>query len=313
MARRTRSYALSVGAGVAIPSTRPSCSWCMSRACERCRRWRRCLRTRVRGSPIPRFEVNFLRLLHGEQNLTVHQPLPASGEIEATYRVPAVVDKGEGKGALVYFDKQLRTAGGGELLCTVSSTPFLRADGGGGSFGTRPEALPGVSASPRVEFSDELATPLNSASLDRLNGDLNPIHADPVSAHKAGFERPILARSAHLRCGRYTCWSRTAPSADTIQRGSSRLAPASALLCTPARPSASKAAGSAGPCISRPPSRTANGRPEPGLRAHRLSAVGCASLRVASDRYGSVPSLLSPALAGAPVRRSDDPQNAVQR
>jgi len=68
----------------------------------------------------------------------VHQPLPASGEVEATYCVPAVVDKGEDKGALVYFEKQLRAAGGGELLCTVSSTLFLRADGGCGSFGTPP-------------------------------------------------------------------------------------------------------------------------------------------------------------------------------
>jgi len=139
----------------------------------------------------PLFEVNFLKLLHGEQDLTVHQPLPASGEVEATYCVPAVVDKGEDKGALVYFEKQLRAAGGGELLCTVSSTLFLRADGGCGSFGTPPGGLPAMPSS-RVEFSDQLTTPLNSALLYRLNGDLNPIHADPVAADKAGFERPIL-------------------------------------------------------------------------------------------------------------------------
>jgi acyl dehydratase len=139
----------------------------------------------------PLFQVNFLKLLHGEQDLTVHQPLPASGEVEATYRVQAVVDKGEDKGALVYFEKQLRAAGSGDLLCTVSSTLFLRADGGCGSFGMPPEGLPGITWS-RVDFSDQLTTPLNSALLYRLNGDLNPIHADPVAARKAGFERPIL-------------------------------------------------------------------------------------------------------------------------
>jgi acyl dehydratase len=137
----------------------------------------------------PKFEVNFLKLLHGEQNLTVHEPLPPGDEIEASYRVPAVVDKGEGKGALVYFEKQLKSAG--RLLCTVSSTLFLRADGGCGSSGTPPAGLP-ADTHLAPEFSDEHKTPLNAALLYRLNGDLNPIHADPVAARKAGFERPIL-------------------------------------------------------------------------------------------------------------------------
>ena len=137
----------------------------------------------------PKFEVNFLKLLHGEQTLTVHGPLPPGGAIEATYRVPAVVDKGDGKGALVYFEKQLESAG--RLLCTVSSTLFLRGDGGCGSFGTPAAGLP-TELQTTPEFADELRTPVNSALLYRLNGDLNPIHADPVAARKAGFERPIL-------------------------------------------------------------------------------------------------------------------------
>jgi len=138
----------------------------------------------------PRFEVNYLKLLHGEQGLTVHAPLPPGGDIEATYRIQAVVDKGDDKGALVYFEKQLKSAGG-QPLCTVYSTLFLRADGGCGSFGTPPAGLP-ADAPPAPEFFDELRTPLNAALLYRLNGDLNPIHADPVAARKAGFERPIL-------------------------------------------------------------------------------------------------------------------------
>jgi acyl dehydratase len=139
----------------------------------------------------PRFEVNFLKLLHGEQNLTVHRPLPPSGEIEANYRIPAVVDKGEGKGALVYFEKVLADAASGQTLCTVSSTLFLRADGGCGSFGAAPAPLPAAEPG-QVEFADELQTPVNAALLYRLNGDLNPIHVDPGAAAKAGFPRPIL-------------------------------------------------------------------------------------------------------------------------
>jgi acyl dehydratase len=139
----------------------------------------------------PRFAVNVLKSLHGEQNLKVHRPLPPGGDIVGVQRVPAVLDKGEGKGALVYFETALSDAGSGELLCTVSSTLFLRGDGGCGSFGVPPAALPAVPMGP-VEFSDQLTTGPNAALLYRLNGDLNPIHIDPAAAARAGFDRPIL-------------------------------------------------------------------------------------------------------------------------
>lgn len=138
----------------------------------------------------PKFGVNYLKLLHGEQNLTVHAPLPAQGEIDAEYGVRAVVDKGADKGALVYFEKVLRNAADGQPLCTVSSTLFLRADGGAGSFGTPPAAL--SAGSGRIDFSDEITPPVGAALLYRLNGDRNPIHVDPAAAAKAGFARPIL-------------------------------------------------------------------------------------------------------------------------
>jgi acyl dehydratase len=139
----------------------------------------------------PAFQVDFFKLLHGEQNLIVHRALPAKADIEASYRVPAVVDKGAGKGALVYFEKRLTDVASGEKLCTVLSTLFLRGDGGCGSFGIPPPALPAAPVSP-VEFSVELKTSISAALLYRLNGDLNPIHVDPSAAAKAGFDQPIL-------------------------------------------------------------------------------------------------------------------------
>jgi acyl dehydratase len=139
----------------------------------------------------PAFKVNFLKLLHGEQNLIVHRSLPAEGEIEATYRIPAVIDKGADKGALVYFEKVLSDVVTGQKLCTVAATLFLRADGGCGGFGVVPPALPAEPAG-SPSFSAELKTSIAAALLYRLNGDLNPIHADPAAAARAGFERPIL-------------------------------------------------------------------------------------------------------------------------
>jgi len=138
-----------------------------------------------------KFEVNWLKLLHGEQRALFHKPLPASAELRGEFRVRAVEDKGAEKGALVYFDKLLFDTASGDHLCTVSATYFLRADGGVGGFGEIPEALPAVPGRP-PDFVDDIKTSRRAALWYRLNGDRNPIHADPGMARKAGFEVPIL-------------------------------------------------------------------------------------------------------------------------
>ena len=140
---------------------------------------------------LPKFEVNYLKLLHGEQNLEVHRPLPPCGDIQVNYRVAAVADKGEGKGALVYYEKTIKDATSGESYCSVHSTLFLRADGGCGSFGSAPSSSPAHPGG-AIDVRDELKTSVSSALLYRLNGDYNPLHIDPVAASKAGFDRPIL-------------------------------------------------------------------------------------------------------------------------
>lgn len=139
----------------------------------------------------PQFRVDCVKLLHGEQDLTVHKTLPPQAEVLGESRVTAVVDKGPDRGALVYFSREIRTAGSRELYCTVSSTLFLRADGGCGNYGVPPAPLPSE-AEAGEKFHDQLRTTANMALLYRLNGDLNPLHADPVIAGQAGFERPIL-------------------------------------------------------------------------------------------------------------------------
>jgi acyl dehydratase len=139
----------------------------------------------------PAFKVNFVKLLHGEQRAKFFKPLPATAEIRGEYKISSVVDKGADKGALVYFDKLLYDNANGDHLATVTTGLFLRGDGGCGSYGEAPENLAKVPEG-APDFVDEIATSDRAALLYRLNGDRNPIHADPDIAEKAGFGVPIL-------------------------------------------------------------------------------------------------------------------------
>lgn len=135
--------------------------------------------------------VDAVRLVHGEQSLTIHAPLPAQGTVIGKTRVTGLVDKGAGRGALLYSEKELRDAQSGALYATTRATIFLRGDGGfGGPSGpTRPaHTLP--SSAP--DFIHETMTRPEQALWYRWNGDNNPLHLDPDVAAKAGFARPIL-------------------------------------------------------------------------------------------------------------------------
>jgi acyl dehydratase len=135
--------------------------------------------------------INYLMVVHGEQRLTLHKPLPAAATIIADERVVAAVDKGPGKGALIYTEKVIRLKGSNELLCTQGGTIFARGDGGFGgpsSGGPVPHTLPERSA----DVVCETDTRVDQALLYRLSGDRNPLHSDPNIAKMAGYPRPIL-------------------------------------------------------------------------------------------------------------------------
>ncbi len=135
--------------------------------------------------------INYLMVVHGEQRLTVHKPLPASATIIADERVVAAVDKGAGKGALIYTEKVIRLKDTNEKLCTLGGTIFARGDGGFGgpsAGGPEPHPIP----ERKADVSCETDTRVDQALLYRLSGDRNPLHSDPKIAKMAGFPRPIL-------------------------------------------------------------------------------------------------------------------------
>jgi acyl dehydratase len=135
--------------------------------------------------------INYLMVVHGEQRLTMHKPLPASATIISDERVTGAVDKGPGKGALIYTEKVIRLKDTNELLCTTGGTIFARGDGGFGgpsTGGPEPHEIPARKA----DVSCETDTRADQALLYRLSGDRNPLHSDPNLAKMAGFPRPIL-------------------------------------------------------------------------------------------------------------------------
>jgi len=135
--------------------------------------------------------VDWLRILHGEQGLRIHKLPPPEGEVIGKSRVTGIVDKGNGKGALLYTEQEIYDVDTGEILCTLTKTTFCRANGGfGGPSGpVRPvHSLPDR----QPDLVVDLPTLPCSALIYRLSGDYHVLHADPSVARAAGFEKPIL-------------------------------------------------------------------------------------------------------------------------
>jgi acyl dehydratase len=135
--------------------------------------------------------IDWVRVVHGEQAMRLHRPLRPEGEIVGKTRIVDLVDKGEGKGALVYAERAITDAATGEPLATLLQTVFCRGDGG---FGGKSEAprVPHAIPDRAPDLSTDRPTHPQMALIYRLSGDLNPLHADPATARKAGYERPIL-------------------------------------------------------------------------------------------------------------------------
>ena len=143
--------------------------------------------------------VDWVKVLHGEQSLVIHKPLPVEGTVTSRNRVSAIVDKGAGKGAILVNQRTLTDAATGEALATIESLTFARGDGG---FSARPgNGPPGGDAAPapkpatpqrEPDLVCDLPTLPQAALVYRLCADLNPLHADPKIATAAGFKAPIL-------------------------------------------------------------------------------------------------------------------------
>lgn len=142
----------------------------------------------VKGD-IQGIKFNPMMLVHGEQAHILKQtPLPVKGTITCTPTITAIYDKGSGmliETSVACVDEK------GVEVAETQSAMFIRGLGGfggeRGSSGTAP--TPPDRAPDKIHTEKTLTT---QALLYRLNGDINPLHADPSMAALGNFDRPIL-------------------------------------------------------------------------------------------------------------------------
>lgn len=139
----------------------------------------------------PAAGIDWVRVVHGEQALFLHRPIPVAGTVIGRTRVKAVVDKGPDKGALLIQERSVIDKASGALLATLEQTSFCRGDGGFGGGDDAPPPPPAVPDS-APEACCDLPTLRQAALIYRLCADPNPLHAEPAVARAAGYPRPIL-------------------------------------------------------------------------------------------------------------------------
>ena len=135
--------------------------------------------------------IDWVKVVAGEHSLKLHRPLKPADTVTSRTRVVEIVDKGAGKGAIVYSERVIDDKATGERIATILQTTFCRGDGG---FGGPPrEQLPVHPIPERApDLVCDLPTRPEMALIYRLSADPNPLHADPAFAKAAGFPRPIL-------------------------------------------------------------------------------------------------------------------------
>ena len=145
--------------------------------------------------------IDWVKIVNGEQGVVLHAPLKPKGTVLGQTRIVEVIDKGAGKGALVYTERKVTDKASGELIATVTQTTFCRADGG---FGGPPRESPPVHKLPERAPDLDLRSDHAAGAGDDLSAVRRPESAAHRSRGRQGrrLSQADPARARHLRRGR---------------------------------------------------------------------------------------------------------------
>ena len=157
----------------------------------------------------PATGVDWKQVLHGEQGIELHRPLPVATTVLAQTRVTEIIDKGEGRSALIYTQREIRDRHTGEPLATLSSTTVARGEGG---FGGPAAAQPQPHALPEREPNAVCDLPTAPAS----GADLPTVRRPEPATRRPGGGPGSRFRCAHPPRAVYVGRRRTCRAPDVL-------------------------------------------------------------------------------------------------
>ena len=142
----------------------------------------------------PAFGIDSTKVVAASLKVTLHRPLRTQDKLLSHPRIVEIIDKGAGKHAIIQSARTLVGEDGAQVA-TIENSSVARGHGGfGGKVTESPEPHAVPDAPPNAVC--DLPTPPNLALIFRLSGDENPLHVDPASAQRSGYDRPILHGAA---------------------------------------------------------------------------------------------------------------------
>ena len=143
---------------------------------------------RAMGSIGKVIELDVARLLHGEQGVEIHRPLPPEPELTMTSRISEVWDKG--KAAVIGVEATF-SDDEGPVFRTRSTLFYFGAGGFGGESGPSTKTL-NLPPEREPDLTVSYLTQEEQGALYRLSGDRVALHIDPTFAQKAGYDKPFM-------------------------------------------------------------------------------------------------------------------------